>query len=267
MYDKMINGDTMEAIILASGSKGNALLIKTNGKKILVDIGISYQATKRKLKQENIDINDIYKLFITHEHSDHVKGLKKFVDEHPHVKTYISSGTYNNLDTKTKESLVNFEIIKTDQEIVFDMIKVTTYDLSHDANEPLGFVIESNNKKIVVATDTGYIDQKYFDLLKNANLYLLESNHEPSMLMDSRRPYYLKQRILGDKGHLSNDEASWLINEFIKDKDESIWAVAHISEDCNSIYNIEKSIVNIIEDPTKIEVLYTSQDTLEKIKL
>ena len=184
----------------------------------------------------------------------------------PHVKTYISSGTYNNLDTKTKESLVNFEIIKTDQEIVFDMIKVTTYDLSHDANEPLGFVIESN-KKIVVATDTGYIDQKYFDLLKNANLYLLESNHEPSMLMDSRRPYYLKQRILGDKGHLSNDEASWLINEFIKDKDESIWAVAHISEDCNSIYNIEKSIVNIIEDPTKIEVLYTSQDTLEKIKL
>jgi len=85
--------------------------------------------------------------------------------------------------------------------------------------------------------------------------------------MNSRRPYYLKQRILGDTGHLSNQEAAWLINQFIQDIDKTIWAISHISEDCNTNYFIEKAIVDNLEDPTKLEIVYTSQETAGKIKL
>lgn len=263
----MFKGDRMKAIILASGSKGNALIIQNNETKILVDIGISYQALSNKLKDEELNINNIKYVIITHEHSDHIKGLSRFLVNHPHVKVYLSKGTYESLNTNQKKYLINYNLINKDETIEIEGFKIIAFDLSHDASEPLGFVFELNEKKVVLATDTGYIDQTHFNLLKGANLYILEANHEPEMLMNSSRPYYLKQRILGERGHLSNYEAAWLINEFIKDLDKAIWAVAHISEDCNTVYNIEKAIVDVLEDPTKIKVVYTSQESLKAIKL
>lgn len=264
----MIKGDTMEVIILASGSKGNATVIKINGSKILIDIGISYTSFKKKTKESNVNIKEIEHLLLTHEHGDHIRGLKRFIENHPNVKIYLTKGTFDALEEDVLKHLNNYEIIKANETFfVNNLVNIATYELSHDANEPVGFVISYNNKKAVIATDTGYIDEKYFDLLKNANFYLLEANHEPALLMDSRRPYYLKQRITGIKGHLSNDEAAWLMNNFTKDISETVWAIAHISEDCNTNYNIEKSIVNIVEDPTKIKVVYTSQETSRKITL
>lgn len=257
----------MEVNILASGSKGNSLLIKKNNTKILVDIGISYLLLNKKLKELNINVGLINHLLITHEHSDHIKGLKQLLIRHPYIKVYLTNGTYNSLENELKELLTNYIFIKTDESFIINDFNVNTFSLSHDANEPVGFVIKKENKKIVIATDTGYIDEKYFNLLKDANLYILESNHEPSLLMDSRRPYYLKQRILGDKGHLSNHEAAWLVNHFIKDIDETIWAVSHISEDCNTTFHIEKAIVKNMEDPTKLKVIYTSQETVGNIKI
>lgn len=258
----------MEVIILASGSKGNATVIKTNGSKILIDIGISYTSFKKKTKESNVNIKEIEYLLITHEHGDHIRGLKRFIENHPNVKVYLTKGTFDAIEKDVLNLINNYEIIKANENYnINSVVTVDTYELSHDANEPIGFVINHNNKKAVIATDTGYIDEKYFDLLKNAHFYLLEANHEPSLLMDSRRPYYLKQRITGIKGHLSNNEAAWLINNFIKDINETIWAIAHISEDCNTNYNIEKAIVNIVEDPTKLKVVYTSQETSRKIKL
>ncbi len=147
-------------------------------------------------------------------------------------------------------------------------LTIMPFSLSHDAAEPISYVFNSNNKKVVFLTDTGYVDHNYFDLLQNADLYILESNHDPEMLMNSRRPFHLKRRIVSELGHLGNNEAAWLINEFIKERTTNVvWAVAHISEDCNSIYKIEESIVKIVNDPTKIEVVYTSQATNERIKL
>lgn len=257
----------MEVLILASGSKGNALIIKANNTKILVDIGITYPNLIKKLITEDVDINSITTLFLTHEHGDHIRGLKRFLQNHPSVEVYLTQGTYNAVDVETRSLITNFKIVSSNETIVYNQVEITTYDLSHDANEPIGYVVKYDNKKVVVATDTGYIDEQNFGLLKNADLYILEANHEPSLLMDSKRPYYLKQRIIGTKGHLSNNEAAWLINEFIKETNNTKWAVAHISEDCNTEYFIEKAIVNIVEDPTKVEVLYTSQETLRKIKL
>lgn len=257
----------MEVNILASGSKGNSLIIKKNDTKLLVDIGISYQSLNKKLNEINLDPNNINHLLITHEHSDHIKGLRRLLIKHPNINVYLTKGTYNSLEFEVKELMKRYVIIKSEQSFLISNFNIETFSLSHDAKEPVGFVLTKENKKIVIATDTGYIDEKYFELLKNANLYILESNHEPELLMNSRRPYYLKQRILGDTGHLSNHEAAWLINNFIKDIDESIWAISHISEDCNTNYYIEKAIVDNMDDPTKLKIIYTSQETAGKIIL
>src|SRR5690554_1738302 len=258
----------MEIHILASGSKGNAISINTANKLILIDVGISYRSLKIKALESDINLDLVTDVLITHEHVDYIKGLLTFSKNHQGVNYYMTELTFKALDSKTKEYLSNVTFIKNDDTFTIDLVKVSTFKLSHDAVDPIGYVLEnSNNQKLVVATDTGYIDEAYFNLLKGANLYILEANHEPGLLMDSRRPYLLKQRILGPSGHLSNNEAAWLINEFIKEIDKAIWAVAHISEDCNNEYLIEKAIVNILDDPTKIEVVYTSQETSEKIVL
>lgn len=266
-YGKMIIGDIMEILILASGSKGNAISITNQNRHILVDVGISYQSLKNKLLIENINIDEIDSILITHEHYDHIRGLKQFLKQHPYVKIYLTKGTYDVIPNDIKKLITKYEFIKDLNNFEINNLTITPYMLSHDASEPVGFVINNETKKMVIATDTGYIDESYFDLLKNADLYILESNHCPKILMDSRRPFHLKKRIIGEKGHLSNDEASWLINEFIKEKDEVIWAVAHISEECNTQLSIEKSIVKILDDPTKIILKMTSQETTEKIVL
>lgn len=243
------------------------MIIRNENNYILFDIGISYLSLKQKMANLDMSPNYIRSLLITHEHSDHIKGLKTFIKIHPSVEVYITKGTYNALTSDIRSLIKNVNFISQEEQFNIYDFNIESYALSHDAKEPVGYVININNKKIVLATDTGYIDESYFDLLKGANLYVLEANHCPQILMDSSRPFYLKQRILGQNGHLSNNEATWLINEFTKDIDESIWAVAHISEDCNTKYKIEKSIVDLVEDPNKLKILYTSQETLEVIKL
>lgn len=259
----------MEILILASGSKGNATIIKTNQHKILIDIGISFLSINQKLAAKNSDINNIDALFITHEHQDHIKGLNTFLKRKIVKNIFISKGTYNNLPIDTRKLFPNNIIfVKADNEFEYGDLTIMPFSLSHDAAEPISYVFKSNNKKIVILTDTGYVDQSYFEILKNADMYILESNHDAEMLMKSQRPFNLKRRIVSEFGHLGNNEAAWLMNEFIKERTEMvIWAVAHVSEDCNSIYKIEEAIVKIVSDPTKLEVIYTSQETNERIKL
>lgn len=257
----------MEFTILASGSKGNAISISTMGKQILIDVGITYSNLKEKFEKANLSINKIEAVLITHEHQDHIKGLKTFLKNHKGVKVLLTKGTYNAFSDDLKSLILKYEFIKADEIFKLYDLELYPFMLSHDASEPVGFSIQNTTKKAVIATDTGYIDESYFEILKNADLYILEANHSSELLMNSKRPFHLKKRIMGDKGHLSNNEAAWLVNKFIEEKDETIWAVAHISEDCNSVVSIEKSIVDIFDDVTKVDVRYTSQETMEKILL
>ena len=96
---------------------------------------------------------------------------------------------------------------------------------------------------------------------------MLEANHDPNLLMNSRRPFMLKKRIVGPQGHLSNTDACIALNQLIKGIDKTIWVVSHISEDCNTVLHIEKDIVKYIDDPTKIDVIYSSQESMDDIIL
>ncbi|WP_162849132.1 MBL fold metallo-hydrolase [Haploplasma axanthum] len=261
-------GDNVEVIILASGSKGNALSITNEGKHILIDVGISFLILSNKLNEQGINVDDIDTLLLTHEHHDHTKGLKTLLKKNNNIKVYLTLGTYQGLSDDVKETLINYEIINSEESFKLENnLLVTPFLVSHDANEPVGFIIENDLKKVVLATDTGYIDEAYFGILKNADLYILEANHSTELLMKSSRPFHLKRRIVSEKGHLSNQEAAWLVNNFISERNQVIWAVAHISEDCNTVLEIEKTIVKVFDDPTKLIIKYTSQQTLEKIKL
>ncbi|MDY0074276.1 MAG: MBL fold metallo-hydrolase [Acholeplasmataceae bacterium] len=255
----------MEIFVLASGSKGNITYLKVGDVKLFIDAGISYQKIKSKMTDYKENLFDVKTLLITHEHHDHIMGLKMLLKYGSIEHVYLTKGTLNSLPVDVANMFLNTHIIEADNPFFIDHVKVTPFMLSHDAEEPVGFVVEDDEHKLVLLTDTGYVDESYYPLLSDAHLYILEANHNPFTLFQSPRPFLLKKRIVGEKGHLSNDDAARLMNQLIHEK--SIWVVAHISEDCNCIDDIDEAIVKAFDDPTKVEVYYASQEGLEVIKL
>ncbi len=256
----------MKIYVLASGSKGNMTCVKTKGSSFFIDAGISMTKIKQKMNDYNMDMSEIDTLFMTHEHSDHVAGLKALL-KLGHIKTvYISKGTYEALSADIQDLMNDVRVIKADQQLEVNDLIVHTLMLSHDANEPIGFkFVDSESKSLVLLTDTGYVDNSYDTLLKGSDVYILEANHNPNTLIKSSRPFHLKQRILGVKGHLSNEDAVILMNRYVTK--HAAWVVGHMSEDCNSILDVEKAIVDSFEDPTKITCLFASQVSLEVIEI
>ncbi|WP_162146881.1 MBL fold metallo-hydrolase [Acholeplasma granularum] len=256
----------MEVFVLASGSKGNITFVKNDIVSFFIDVGISYKKIVTKMKAYGEDISQVKTLFLTHEHSDHILGLLAFLKTGQIEDVYLTQGTLDALSDETKSLLPNVHIIKADEKFKFASFDVLPVLLSHDAKEPVGFRFDWNNKSFVCLTDTGYVDQSYYEVLKDADLYLLEANHDPKRLLDSRRPFMLKQRILGIYGHLSNNEAAILMNRLIQNK-KAKWIIAHVSEECNDPFDIEKAIVDNFDDILKTEIIYASQESLPGIKL
>ena len=254
----------MNVFILASGSKGNMTYLKVGHIKCFIDAGISFRRMSIKMQDYQEDIFDVPYLLLTHEHHDHVMGLKVMLKKGFLKKIFMTKGTYEGLHEDVISLLPEVEIITSEIKFYIDDVKITPFEISHDANEPVGYVIE-REKKLVLLYDTGYLDQAYFHLISGADAYILEANHHPTLLMNSSRPFMLKKRILSEKGHLSNDEAAYILNRCIKQK--AIWIAAHLSEDCNDILSIEESLVKVFDDPTKIEVYYATKEGLEGIKI
>lgn len=256
----------MEVFVLASGSKGNVTFVKNDIVSFFIDAGISYQKVVSKMKSYGEDIKLAKTLFLTHEHHDHIYGLKGMLKSGFIEEVYMTKGTYNALNHEVKALLPRTVIIKADEVFYYYQFEVLPIMLSHDASEPVGFKFNWKDKSFVLLTDTGYVDQSYVDVLKDADLYILESNHDPKKLLNSNRPFSLKQRILGVLGHLSNEDAAALMNKLAKNK-KTKWVVAHISEDCNDHFDIEKAIVDGLDDLLMVDVLFASQESLPGIKI
>jgi len=216
----------MRVVVLSSGSRGNTTYIESGNTKILIDIGNSCKYVTDKLRGIGIDANDLDGIFITHTHSDHVKGLKVFSKKY-NTKVYCSELMKSELDYVNNYSIIDEGIVNIG-DIVMNVIHT-----SHDVSESFGYVLESNNKSVVYITDTGYINNKYFPVLSNKNLYILESNHDIEMLNSGPYAFSLRQRILGDKGHLSNYDSSLYLSKFIGEKTKYIM-LAHLSEENNT---------------------------------
>ncbi len=218
----------MRVCVIASGSKGNCTLVQTECANTLIDIGMSCGYIEKHLETLGIDPGSIKNIFITHPHVDHVAGLKVFIKKH-NPTVYLTSKMYSELSETI--DFTNYVLIEDD--INIDDINVKAFKTSHDAIDSVGYIVKNKDKEFVYVTDTGYINNKYFKLLANKNMYVFESNHDVNMLMDNPNyPYQTKQRILSDRGHLSNKDSSFYLSKLVGDRTQHI-VLAHLSEQNN----------------------------------
>lgn len=215
----------MKVCVLASGSKGNCTYIETKEHKILIDIGVSLSYVTEKLDEINVMPNEIDMVFVTHTHQDHTKSLysfKKRYNPDIYMTDLMNQELKIELDHKIPKVITSF-----------NGLKVYSFKTSHDRLESNGYIFEEDGKSVVYITDTGYINKKYNDLLRNRTLYIFESNHDVTMLLNGKKQYHTKMRVLGDNGHLSNVDAANYLASFVGEDTEKI-ILAHLSEDDNS---------------------------------
>lgn len=198
----------LKIALLASGSSGNCILVDSGSARILVDAGISCKRIEGGLISLGVDPASIDAIFITHEHTDHISGLEVFQKRY-HRKIFATAGTMKAVEETSKISThCEVNIVAQQSETFFGDTSVTTFMTDHDAAEPFGVEINFPGRKVCVATDLGYVNKAVFDHMKNSNVIILESNYDEKMLVNGSYPWYLKKRIMGKRGHLSNRDSS-----------------------------------------------------------
>ena len=185
---------------LYSGSSGNMYLIKSPTSAVLVDIGVSFKSLVTCLENLGMDVKDISALFITHEHSDHIKGLTTFINK-TNIPIYTAQGTkeyiLNKYENKIK-SPPNICIIQPETSLVIGDITITPFQTSHDAADPVGYTLQNGDSILTIATDLGYVSDNVYEHLLNSNLSVIESNYDRNLLMYGNYSYPLKCRIQSD---------------------------------------------------------------------
>ena len=206
--------------IVASGSKGNATLVKTANSLILIDLGITLVRLNEALASLHLELKDIDAAIFTHEHSDHLNGLKCISPK----KMYALKGTLPSSLSNVVDNYVPF-IIKD--------VKITPFPTSHDAVNPCGYILEADNEKLVYMTDTGVFLEEALPYISNPDYLIIESNHDIQMEMRTHRSFALKQRILSEHGHLCNEDSAFASIEILGDRTKEI-ILAHLSEEANT---------------------------------
>ncbi len=224
----------MQFISLNSGSNANATLVISNQQVILIDVGLAYGDLTSRIKDCGYSWDDIKAVLITHEHSDHIKAL-------PYIRpdlVYASMGT-------AKVYPLNV-LVPYERRLIagFDILPIPN---SHDAKNPLGFVISDGEETLVYVTDTGYIHEDHVNVMANAHYYFFESNYDVRLLVSSKRPQILKDRIMSPLGHLSNNEAALLLSRMIGPNTKKV-VLAHISEEANRPELAIQTVHDILND-------------------
>lgn len=233
--------------ILASGSTGNAMVVENEKARLLVDAGLSARRIEQLMSERDTSCSRVDAILVTHEHSDHVKGLGP-VARRFKLPIYANEKTWARLDTIIGEIDAEQRVVlETGGTYDFDTLRVESYPISHDAADPVGYCFYSGEEKLSLVTDLGYISPKVKEKVVDSDVLILEANHDIEMLRVGSYPWNLKRRILGDTGHLSNQAAGEALGELISSKTKRIY-LAHLSREHNMLDLARMTVNSVVEE-------------------
>lgn len=245
-FNKEMIKITLEVCSLASGSSGNSIYIATDRKKILIDAGLSGKRVSERLDEIDIVGGDLDAILVTHEHQDHIKGVG-ILSRRFNLPIYATEKTW----AAAKEDLgtikSNHKRLINKKGLTLGDLGIEAFEIPHDAVDPVGFTLKNQSKRVSIATDIGYMTDEIMSNLKDSELVILESNHDLEMLKAGPYPWSLKQRIMSQEGHLSNDDAAATVVELVKNSVERI-LLAHLSKDNNVPELAHLTVKNMIID-------------------
>ncbi|CDQ37884.1 MULTISPECIES: MBL fold metallo-hydrolase [Virgibacillus] len=238
---------TLRFSVLASGSTGNAFYIESEQERLLVDAGLSGKQMDRLFQEIDIDPASLSGILVTHEHSDHIKGLG-IVARKYQLPIYANEKTWKAMEGSIGK-------ITTDQKFLFNMHEVKTFNdmdvesfgVSHDAAEPMFYTFHHHGKKVALVTDLGYVSERIKKTVEQADAYVFEANHDVSMLRMGKYPWNVKRRILGDSGHISNEDSGLALADIIGNNTQRIY-LAHLSLDNNMKDLARMSVDSVLKE-------------------
>ena len=224
----------MKLCSIASGSSGNCVYVGSDTTHLLMDVGISGKRTEAGLAELGLTMKDIDAICITHEHADHISGLGVLARKYG-VPIYATRGTVEAIRKTSSLGQIDeslFRVIVPDERCIIKDIALYPVRTSHDAADPVAYRIDHDGRRIGLITDLGCYNDYTVECLRNLDLLYLEANHDVHMLQVGPYPYYLKQRILGERGHLSNESAGKLLSRLLHDNMQAI-VLGHLSKENN----------------------------------
>ena len=238
---------------LGSGSQGNCALLYLGKQHILLDAGLSCRRIERELSLLGLRLQDLDAIFLTHNHGDHVKGLKTLLKRR-HLPVHATEGTARALQSRGF-SLGPFFPLHHTREIEVGGVRCWPFPVPHDAADPVGFRFEKAGRSMAIATDLGHLPPVVVDHLLDADFLCLESNYDEAMLATCEYPYWLKRRIRGPLGHLPNNGVRGLLTR--QTKPLSHLVLVHVSQESNTRQLVEKSVRPFLDAPVLRDALIT----------
>ncbi|MCK5835339.1 MAG: MBL fold metallo-hydrolase [Lentisphaeria bacterium] len=237
----------MKINVLGSGSKGNCTIVSSDKTNIMIDAGFNAKQLTLKLELAKIDPSEIDAILITHEHTDHIKGLRIFADRH-NITTYCNRNTAEVLRFSSKNiAPKKFKLFENGQTITIGDCQVLPISIRHDAADASAYTITHLNTKVGFATDLGVAGRAVTQHLKDVDFLMIESNHDKELLLQSDRSYSLKSRIAGSMGHLSNEQTLDLLRETLTSRTRYL-VLAHLSSDCNTPTLVKNGVDRLVNE-------------------
>ncbi len=244
---------------LASGSKGNSIFLGTPNTRVLIDAGLSALAITKKLAEIDVGIETIQAILVTHEHTDHIKGLA-ILSEKWKIPILANAET-----AKSIVSILNcrprFKIFTTGEPFSFGDLEVLPFSVPHDTSDPVGFRVTAMGNTVGFCADLGYVTSMVSKMLEGCDYLYIEANHQPSMVHACPRPAVYKDRVLGRQGHLSNEACAELLTALSHDGLKHVH-LAHLSGECNSeelALKIVGDALNQAASKAKVSIAYQSK--------
>ncbi|MDP9727873.1 phosphoribosyl 1,2-cyclic phosphodiesterase [Alicyclobacillus tengchongensis] len=232
--------------VLASGSSGNAIYISTEQTRLLLDAGISGKQISQRLATAcQVDGSQITAVLVTHEHVDHVRGLKQIL-KLSQAPLYTTEGTYAEIVSGISGNHIH-KVVRAGEVFSIGDIRITPFAVSHDAEEPVAYRFDAGDESLAVVTDLGFVSDSIKDVIAGCDTYVFESNHDVEMLRAGPYPWSIKRRILGDKGHLSNTDAAEALIDIIGQQEVKVY-LAHLSEENNQPDLADLTVSSILQE-------------------